>query len=114
MYADYTFYLNDYRGKVSDDAHARLSVRAAAHIDRITYGRAKTATGHDLEMVKLAECAVVDELYTQEQGGIVSSESNDGISRSYAVGSVVRTEAQRLNEAAYLFLDGTNLCFAGV
>lgn len=114
MYADYNFYADTYLGTVSEPEHARLAVRAAAHIDRITFGRAKTATGTDLEAVKMAECAVVDELDLQARGGIVTSETNDGISRSYAAGSVVKSNTRRIYDAAAVFLQGTNLLFTGV
>jgi hypothetical protein len=114
MYADYTFYKNTYCGAASSTEHARLAVRAAAYVDRMTFGRAKTAKDSDLEAVKMAECAIVDELASQEQGGIVTSETNDGISRSYATGSVVKSSTQRIYAAAEVFLSNTNLCFAGV
>lgn len=114
MYADYKFYSTEYHGTASEAEHTRLVVRAAAYVDRMTYGRAKTATGDDLAAVKLAECAIIDELVAQEQGGIVTSETNDGISRSYATGSVVKSATQRIYAAADVFLSTTNLCFAGV
>lgn len=114
MYADYTFYMSDYNGTLTEAAFSRLSKLATAHLDKITHQRAKTATDADLEAVKMAFCAVVDELDKQERGGIVTSESNDGISRSYAVGSVIRSEAQRIYNVAEVYLSGTNLLFAGV
>lgn len=114
MYADFTFYQETYRGAASETEHRRLAVRASAYVDRMTHGKAKTAKRDDLDAVKMAECAIVDELITQEQGGIVTSESNDGISRSYATGSVVRSATQRIYAAADVFLCNTNLCFAGV
>lgn len=114
MYADFKFYKDTYHGGASETEYSRLAVRAAAYVDRMTFGRAKTAKGADLDAVKMAECAIVDELVTQEQGGIVTSETNDGISRSYATGSVVKSSTQRIYAAAEVFLCNTNLCFAGV
>lgn len=114
MYADYNFYKETYHGAASEAEHIRLVVRATAYVDRMTFGKAKTATGADLEAVKMAECAIVDELANQEQGGIVTSETNDGISRSYATGAVVRSATQRIYAAAEVFLCNTGLCFAGV
>jgi hypothetical protein len=114
MYADYPFYQSKYHGTVSEAEYTRLAVRAAAYVDRMTFGRAKTATKDDMEAVKMAECAIVDELSAQEQGGIVTSETNDGISRSYATGSVVKSSTQRIYAAAEVFLCNTNLCFVGV
>ena len=114
MYADYTFYLNDYKGQTVEADFSRLAVLATAHINRITNGRAKTATGSDLEAVKMAMCAVIDELIKQEQGGIIASESNDGISRSYVTGTVVKSATHRIYAAAELYLSDTNLLYLGV
>lgn len=113
MYADYDFYTGSFLGTLSKEEYNRLSVRATAEINRITFNRAATATGADLEAVKLAQCAIVDELYKIEMGGDIASESNDGVSRSYASGTA-RSKMQRIVEAARVYLDTTNLCFAGV
>lgn len=115
MYADFAFYLNEYQGQALTEAEfSRLSILANAHIDRITHGRAATATGADLVAVKMAMCAVIDELDRQEHGGIVTAESNDGISRSYATGSVIKSATQRIDSAAEVYLYNSNLMFAGV
>lgn len=110
MYADFIFYAEKYMGTLSDEEFARLSVRAKAEIDRLTFGRASAATGKDLEAVQFAFCAVVDELSNQAKGisGEIVSESNDGISRSYASG-VAKTPQQRIQAAADLYLYNTNL-----
>ena len=113
MYSDYTFYMNEYKGVLGSEEYTRLAVRASAEIDRLTFNRAATATGSDLEAVKMAECAVADELHTIEMGGDITSESNDGVSRSYA-GGAARSKAQRVQSVAELWLSRTNLCFAGV
>ena len=114
MKADYTFYLNEYNGAASEAEFARFSALATAHINRITFNRAQTATGPDLDAVKLAECAIIDELISQENGGIITAETNDGISRSYATSSVVKTATQRIYTVAEVYLSSTNLLFAGV
>ena len=114
MYADFTFYHDEYRGMVGEADFARLSVLANAHINRITSNRATTATDADLIAVKMAMCAVVDELDREERGGIVTAESNDGISKSFATGSVIKSSTQRIYAAAEVFLCDTNLLFAGV
>ena len=116
MYVDYAFYTSEYRGTLTEDAFNRHAVRAKAEIDRITLQRAKTATGADLEAVKLASCSVIDELSYQSAGGSgdVTSESNDGISKSYATGAVSKSSRQRIDAAAYTYLNGTNLLFCGI
>lgn len=111
MYADYTFYTSEYKGSLAESDYTRLAVRASAEIDRMTFNRARTASGDDLTAVKMAECAVVDELNFQGTGGTgdVTSESNDGISRSYASG-VAKTARQRIIAAADTYLANTGLC----
>ncbi len=116
MYADYGFYTGTYNGTLTETEYNRLIVRATAEINRITSQRAKTATGEVLELVKMAECAVVDELSLQALGGSgdVTSESNDGISRSYATGVVSKSSRQRIDAAAFTFLCNTNLLYVGI
>ena len=112
MYSDYTYYLNDYNGTAGEAVYSRFARLASAHIDRITNNRARLATGEELEAVKMAECAIIDELDKQDRGGVITSDSNDGISRSYA-GSTKSAE-QRIYSAAALFLGNTSLLYAGV
>lgn len=113
MYADFAFYKDEYFGLLTEEVFKRLSVRGVAEINRLTFGLAATATGDNLTAVKLAQCAVVDELAYMERGGEITSESNDGVSRSYAAGAV-RSKSQRIADAARVYLAATNLCYAGV
>lgn len=116
MYSDYSFYTNTFKGTLTEAEFVRFSVRASAEIDRMTSQKAKTAQGEILELVKCAECAVIDELSYQSLGGSgdVTSESNDGISRSYATGVVSKSSRQRIDAAAYTYLCNTNLLFCGI
>lgn len=116
MYGDYSIYRDTYNGTLTEAEYNRFSVRAEAEINRITSNKAKTATGEDLEAVKMAKCAVIDELSFQSFGGSgdVTSESNDGISRSYATGAVAKSSRQRIDAAAYTWLCNTNLLFCGI
>lgn len=116
MYADFAFYQSTYKGTLTQTEFDRHLVRAGAEINRITSQRAKAAEGETLELVKLAECAVIDELSRQAIGGSgdVTSESNDGVSRSYATGAVSKSSRQRIDAAALTFLCGTNLLFCGI
>ena len=110
-YSDYAFYRDEYRGQLSDAEYSRLLPRAAAEIDRMTFNRARNASGDSLAAVKMAECAVIDELNYQGTAGAgdVTSESNDGISRSYAAGTA-KTGRQRIIAAADTYLAMTGLC----
>lgn len=112
MYSNYDFYKEKFRGVLSETEYLRFGVRATAEIDRITFRRARAAEGEDLDAVKFAECAVIDELSYQGFGGSgdVTSESNDGISRSYATGAVAKSARQRIDAIAHTWLCQTNLC----
>lgn len=112
MYSDYAFYKEKFLGVLSNTEYNRLGVRATAEIDRMTFGKAKNAEGETLDAVKFAECAVIDELSYQGFGGAgdVTSESNDGISRSYATGVVAKSARQRIDAIAHTWLANTNLC----
>ena len=112
MYSDYTFYKDEYLGEAGEKVYSRFSKLASAHINRITSNRAKTATGETLEAVKMAECAVIDELDRQDKGGVITSESNDGISRSFSASA--KTEGQRIYAVASVYLSETDLLFVGV
>lgn len=116
MYSDYGFYSSEYKGTLTEAEYIRFSVRASAEINRITSNKANTAEGEELTAVKMAECAVIDELSYQSIGGNgdVTSESNDGISRSYATGTVAKSSRQRIDAAAYTFLCSANLLFCGI
>lgn len=110
-YSDFSFYTSEYMGTLSEAAYSRLVPRASAEIDRMTFDRAKAASGETLKAVKMAECAVIEELNYQgiHGAGDVTSESNDGISRSYASVSA-KSSRQRITAAADTWLSNTGLC----
>lgn len=110
-YSDFTFYQNSYKGVLTEAEYSRLVPRACAEIDRMTSGRARNVTGSIGKAVRFAECAVVDELNYQGIAGAgdITSESNDGISRSYA-STTAKTSRQRIIAAADTYLEWTGLC----
>ena len=113
IYADYSYYQNSYKGTMPEVDFNRLSQRASAYIDRVTFGRLGDGKAVP-EPVKNACCAVADVYLLNEHGGGVASESNDGISIDYVVGiSNTKTDDQRLREAAALYLGGTGLLYRG-
>lgn len=113
-YSDYAFYRDEYKGMLAEDIYTRLLPRATAEINRMTFNRALDAIGDTLEAVKFAECAVIEELNYQGTSGAgdVVSESNDGISRSYA--GIAKTARQRINAAADTYLYNTGLCATAI
>ena len=120
-YADYTFYTGIYGGdQLTKELFSKLSEKASAYIDRITYQRlihgAKIT-----DNVKMAVCAV-SEVYAkrQEQESNrpigVQSENVDGYSVSYANNEeYISFWNKRVQEAADLFLPLSDpLRYAGV
>lgn len=115
VYADWEFYTAEYggvMGGVMKEADFRRLVRqASAYLDRITFGRIGAEEWRDV--AANACCAVAEAMRYIEQGGDKTAESNDGVSVTYAA-RAARTDAQRLREAAGLWLDDTGLLYRGV
>ena len=110
MYADYAFYTGTYQGEDIPEADwRRISARADAFVDRLTYGRLHH--GWEVtEAVKMACCAVAEALHAQQaaqdQGAKaaaagIKSENSDGYSVSYGAHTDMQAamEAQMLEAA---------------
>ena len=122
MYAEYDFYLNDYKGSVIPDApnYDKAAVEASAFLDYVTNNRIK---GEELpsavmDKVKLAQCAIADVCYRQEQddvANVVSSESVGNHSVTYAVSKVgfKQRELEKYSKAK-IYLHGTGLLYRGL
>ena len=122
MYADYNFYLSDYKGSVIPDASAyeRASVEASAYLSYITHNRIDLDELTDAlkVKVKLAQCAIADVCYKQAQddvSNVVSSESVGNHSVSYAVSRVSfkQREIEKYSKAK-IYLHGTGLLYGGL
>ena len=120
MYADYDFYLNDYKGSVIPDASAydRVAVEASAFLDYVTHNHIKDLTDEMMVKVKLAQCAIADVCYKQEKddvANVVSSESVGNHSVSYAVSKVSfrQRELEKYTKAK-VYLRGTGLLYRGL
>lgn len=115
MTVEYTYYIGIFRGTLTESDFNRLSVKASAYMDRVTFGRLAEETDETvLNSAGLAFCAVVDAMKQNEEGGI-KSESNDGVSVTYVENSgSAKTDGRRLREAVDLFLGGTGLLYRGI
>lgn len=113
-YADYTYYKEEYLGTLAEDVFLRLARKATAFLNLVTGGNI-TEEDAELDEIKEACCGLVDIYDKFEKGGDVSSETNDGISVSYTIGSsTVKTEAQQLYDVVELYLGNTGLLYRGV
>ena len=88
IYATYEWYMTNFFGKVPSEEFERLAAKASSYIDAETLGRAAALKETDPRFVAVKRCCceLVDELYSEEQGGGIASESNDGISINYVKG----------------------------
>lgn len=116
-YADYTYYSTSYLGTlIAESAFPQLALRASAVIDQITFNRAATDT-ENTTAIKNAMCAVAEELQRQDRSaGVdgVASESQGQYSVTYLANSNrSRSNIQKLQDAANVWLANTYLMFAG-
>lgn len=122
LYADYTFYVSEYRGNLTDEEFDKSVIPASAYVRMITFGRADD--NMEMEEVKLATCAVCELLANDEKvrskhlGRAVTSENTDGYSVSFESGGNGETADDLLHKKMYntaaLFLDPTGLLCMGV
>lgn len=123
MIADWEFYTDKYRGIAITDEfeYARLSIRADAELDFYTLGRASRNT--NLEAVKLAACAVAEQVQVWEKamasasstGAELQSETVGSYSRTFRSSDDIRAEAKRsIREAVEKYLAHTGLLYRGV
>ena len=120
MYAEYDFYLNDYKGSVIPDApsYERAAVDASAYLDYVTHSHINNLADEIMVKVKLAQCAIADVCYKQEKddvANVVSSESVGNHSVSYAVSKVSfkQRELEKYSKAK-IYLHGTGLLYRGL
>lgn len=87
----YDWYKATYGGELDEATFNRLSARAFLFADAMTeyrLGKRWKALPESLKTgIMTAICAFVDQAKVEESGGPVLSETNDGISRTYAAGS---------------------------
>lgn len=122
LYADYTFYVSEYMGNLTDEEFDKSVIPASAYVRRITFGRADDNL--EMEEVKLATCAVCDLIANDEKvrsehlGRAVTSENTDGYSVSYESGGNGETADELLGRKIFdtlkLYLMPTGLLYMGV
>lgn len=115
IYADFSYYKDTYCGEMAEGDFKRLSRSASAYLDSITFDRIPSVTDEKItEKAREACCAVADAILLNENG-VVSQESNDGISVIYTRDvSNTLTDEERLYQAAVLYLGSTGLLYRGV
>lgn len=120
VYADYEYYTTEYFGRaIQEEDFPRLALRGSQYIDYITQGMAERHA--DLEAVKMACCALVEQYQTIEtaqelaqkslsagaaDGAEVQSETVGSWSRSYrSGGDSAQAAAQAADAGRSVLLD---------
>lgn len=123
-YATYTYYTTTYLGtQITPQAEFdRLSLRASAWIDRLTFQRvaaivtAGTETAN-IDLIRMATCAVAEDIQRAETAGgadAIKSEAIGQNSVSYAdTSSKMNTAGETYMQTAALYLGSTGLMFPG-
>lgn len=107
-YTDYSFYQNEYHGKLDENEFNRLIVPATAYIKMITFGRSETIQSFEVE---LATCAVLDEIEAQEKPEL-SSQTVGPWTKHFVTKE--KSGNQRKYDAAAVYLAGTGLLYRGL
>lgn len=98
-YADYTFYIDTYKGStIPESDFGRLILRASSYLDRVYNGTITDVT----DTIKMAACAVAEAWQTNEQGGDVVSQSVGSWSKSFQ--KATKSDTARLFDAAQFYL----------
>lgn len=119
-YADYSFYVDEYHGKMDEADFQRHILAASQYIKYLTKGRSDEYDGGD--EVKYAACESADVLYSVSLAfsgqGQKKSENTDGYSVSYVTqGKDGETSEElsnrKMNEVIRKWLLPTGLLYAG-
>ena len=118
VYADYTFYTEQFGGTaIAQLDFNRLARQASARIDELTFERAAAIISADsdenlIERIQLATCALAEELQAQQNGGVISSERVGSYAVTYAVSAAMSNQV-RLSATARVYLGSSGLMYRG-
>lgn len=121
-YAEYAFYTDTYGGDtVPQTLWNRIAVRADAYVDRMTFARLHAPSTVIPDSVRMAACAVADEIYAQTQADAqhtsgVASENTDGYQVNFesAMDTIVRHDRAMLDALDTYLPRSHPLRYAGV
>jgi len=111
---DYQFYVDEYGSSAIPATDWKRKEREArATVASMTFARIYKydLTVSDMEAVKFAICAAAEKQYAADQIGNISSETNDGLSRTYKSSRSLNRE---IGSAITTYLAGTTLLYRGL
>lgn len=121
---DYGWYKETYGGTLDEETFQRLSAQGFLFADALTEYRLSKRWAALPQSVRgavmAAVCAYADQAQVEENGGPVSSETNDGLTRTFSnsqstasANSQGATAQGRLNAALRVYLAPTGLLYRG-
>lgn len=121
-YADYDFYINEYRGKMHLELFEEAIIPATAYIKRATLGRSERSDKEEIKYAACAVCEAYNAVYKsgeESTGKTIKSENTDGYSITYAQEFADGTNKEnafrsKASKLVSLYLDGTGLLNARV
>lgn len=92
-YSDYEFYVNTYKGNLSESLFTSLIGKASRVIDKYVNREIKEADLIKYEQIKWVACEIVDFINNNNiSNNNLSSLSIDGVSKTYKTGSELNEE----------------------
>lgn len=114
MYADYSYYSNQFGGKMSNDDYAVYGKRATDYISAVTFHRvtAEVLSSDIGEAVKRCCCAIAEKLLIAGETGSKTAEKVGSYSVSYHYDTPEQREKE-LYKTALIYLGDSGLMYRG-
>lgn len=123
-YADFEYYFGTFYGDtIPHDSFDKYAAKASREIDRLTMGRASEAGGVMAARLSTCCCEIAEIMYKADEadaktaGGLIASQSNDGLSTTFTTGAAASGAglAGRIITTAVCWLSAPqNLMYRGV
>lgn len=120
MYADYTYYKNEYGGTSLDESTAISMLKKASHkVDSLTFNRIvgrgfDNLTEFQQGIIKEVTCSIADFDYNTSLNNSLTSYSINGVSMSFDKSSnLITVNGIKLEKDTYSLLSQTGLTYLG-
>lgn len=119
MYADYTYYKNEYGGTSLDESTAISMLKKASHkIDSLTFNRIvgrgfDNLTDFQQGIIKDVVCSIADYDYNTSINNGLTSYSINGVSMSFDKSNLITVNDIEIEKDIYSLLSQTGLTYLG-
>lgn len=118
MYADYTYYKNEYGGTSLDESTAISMLKKASHkVDSLTFNRIvgrgfENLTEFQKSIIKEVTCLIADFDYTSLHNNL-NSYSINGVSMNFDKSNLITVNGIEIEKDTYSLLSQTGLTYLG-